>query len=127
LSPLALPGFSKSGAVLKVKTPVSETMETEEASSPETEYVRVSPSASEAVTVPIAVVFSSTAIVPTAVNVGALFAGGVGGVGGVGVELPPPPPPPPHEAIKIEVKTIESNLFCIVVMINYIKKMIVLF
>ena len=82
----------------------------------------MSPSASVAVTVPIAVVFYSTLIVPTLANVGALFAGGVGGVGGVGVEPPPPPPPPPHEAIKIEVKTIESNLFCIVILIKVKKK-----
>ena len=40
-------------------------------------------SASLAVIVPIAVVFSATAIVPTAANEGALLAGGV--VGGVGV------------------------------------------
>jgi hypothetical protein len=46
-------------------------------------------------------VFSATAIVPTLVNVGALFAGGVGGVG---VEPPPPPPPPPHD-VMIKVKT----------------------
>jgi hypothetical protein len=94
-------------------------MVTAEASSPVTEYVRVSPSASVAVTVPMAVVFSATPIVPTLANVGALFAGGVGGVG---VELPPPPPPPPHEAIKIELKTIESNLFCIVILIKVKKK-----
>jgi hypothetical protein len=37
LLPLALPGFSKSGAVLKAKTPVPEPMETEEESSPVTE------------------------------------------------------------------------------------------
>jgi hypothetical protein len=67
----------------------------------------------------MAVVFSATPIVPTLANVGALFAGGVGGVG---VELPPPPPPPPHEAIKIELKTIESNLFCIVILIKVKKK-----
>jgi hypothetical protein len=97
-------------------------MVTAEASSPVTEYVRVSPSASVAVTVPMAVVFSATPIVPTLANVGALFAGGVGGVGGVGVELPPPPPPPPHEAIKIELKTIESNLFCIVILIKLKRK-----
>ena len=119
MSPLALPGFSKSGAVLKVKTPEPGPMVTAEASSPVTEYVRVSPSASVAVTVPMAVVFSATPIVPTLANVGALFAGGVGGVG---VELPPPPPPPPHEAIKIELKTIESNLFCIVIFIKVKKK-----
>jgi len=40
----------------------------------------VSLSASVAVIVPIAVVFSATAMVPTAANEGALFAGGVGGV-----------------------------------------------
>jgi len=73
-----------------------------------------------AVIVPIAVVFSATAIVPTAANEGALLAGGV--VGGVGVELPPlPPPPPPHEAIKIVVNRIENSLFCIVVPIKLIK------
>jgi len=71
----------------------------------------VSLSASLAVIVPIAVVFSATAIVPTAANEGALFAGGVVGV--VGVELPPPPPPPPHEVMKTVVNRIEDNLFCI--------------
>jgi hypothetical protein len=98
---------------------VLEPIEISEASSPVKEYVRVSPSESVAVTVPMAVVFSATPIVPTLANVGALFAGGVGGVG---VELPPPPPPPPHEAIKIELKTIESNLFCIVILIKVKKK-----
>jgi hypothetical protein len=80
---------------------VLEPIEISEASSPVKEYVRVSPSESVAVTVPMAVVFSATPIVPTLANVGALFAGGVGGVG---VELPPPPPPPPHD-VMIKVKT----------------------
>ena len=86
---------------MKVSSPVLELIEISEASSPVKEYVRVSPSASVAVTVPIAVTFSATAIAPTFANVGALFAGGVGGVG---VELPPPPPPPPHD-VMIKVKT----------------------
>ena len=84
---------------MKVSSPVLELIEISEASSPVKEYVRVSPSASVAVTVPIAVTFSATAIAPTFANVGALFAGGVGGVG---VELPPPPPP--HD-VMMKVKT----------------------
>ena len=65
---------------MKLNAPEVETIEIKEASSPVNEYVRVSPSASLAVTVPIVVVFSGTAIVPTLAKVGELFAGGVGGV-----------------------------------------------
>ena len=78
-----------------------ELLEISEASSPVKEYVRLSPSASVSVTVPISVTFSATAIVPTLANVGALFAGGVGGVG---VELQTPPPQLRHD-VMIKVKT----------------------
>ena len=75
-------------------------------------------SASLAVIVPIAVVFSATASVPTAANDGALFAGGVGGVY---PSSPPPPPPPPHEAMKTVVNRIENNLLCIMKPVELIK------
>ena len=71
-------------------------------------------SASVAVIVPIAVVFSATAMVPTAANEGALFAGGVDG--GVGVELPPEPPP--HDEIR-ETESTKMYVFNLFILSEY--------
>jgi hypothetical protein len=69
-------GLSKLGADTKVKIPVPESIQNLSASEPpEMEYVRAFPSASVAVTVVTAVLFSGTLNAPPEVIVGAVLTG----------------------------------------------------